>query len=69
MQTIEKMKIKVQKVDCIDGKYINIELKAALGVILNVGLHLLPDIKDYFSVKCVNRMPFFQMYSAEIVFC
>lgn len=35
------------------------ELRAALGVVLNMGLHPLPDIKDYFSVKWVNRMPFF----------
>lgn len=35
------------------------EIKALLGVILNMGLHPLPDIKDYFSLSWVNKMPFF----------
>lgn len=35
------------------------ELKAFFGVILNMGLHPLPDLTDYFSTKWVNHIPFF----------
>ncbi|XP_054257551.1 piggyBac transposable element-derived protein 4-like [Macrosteles quadrilineatus] len=35
------------------------EIRALLGVVLNMGLHPLPDIKDYFSLSWVNKMPFF----------
>lgn len=35
------------------------EIKAFFGVIINMGLHPLPDIVDYFSTKWESRMPFF----------
>lgn len=35
------------------------DLKALLGVVLNMGIHPKSAIKDYFSVKWAERMQFF----------
>lgn len=34
-------------------------MKAFIGMIINMGLHPLPDIKDYFGRAWVDKMPFF----------
>jgi hypothetical protein len=35
------------------------DIKAMLGVVINMGLHPMSDITDYFSQAWVNKMPFF----------
>jgi hypothetical protein len=35
------------------------DIKALLGVVINMGLHPMSDITDYFSQAWVNKMPFF----------
>jgi hypothetical protein len=35
------------------------DIKALLGVVINIGLHPMSDITDYFSQAWVNKMPFF----------
>jgi hypothetical protein len=35
------------------------DIKALLGIVINMGLHPTPDITDYFSEVWVNKMPLF----------
>jgi hypothetical protein len=35
------------------------DIRALLGVVINMGLHPMSDITDYFSQTWVNKMPFF----------
>ena len=45
------------------------EMKAMLGVVLNMGMHAKSDMKEYFSKKWTERMPFFvDVFSRERFF-
>jgi hypothetical protein len=44
-------------------------MKTLLGVVINMGVHTMSDITDYFSQAWVNKMPFFLDVFPRDEFC
>jgi hypothetical protein len=49
------------------SRWIDLDIKALIGGIINMGLQLTPDIKDYSSTKWVAHILFLIMFLIDVI--